>query len=88
MSKRFLLSFLDSTEKLEIGYDLSPIARFESDAGSAKPKGRPPSMPGPSPYSSNEHLYTRYTQRHVTRFIFIISQCLVLNTCKTVTLVW
>ncbi|XP_065845343.1 contactin-5-like isoform X2 [Oscarella lobularis] len=48
----------NSTEKLEVGYDLSPIARFESDAGSAKPKGRPPSMPGPSPYSSNEHLYT------------------------------
>jgi hypothetical protein len=44
-----------SHEMLELGYDVSPMIQFEADAGYSSFKGeRPPSIPGPSPYSSQE----------------------------------
>lgn len=58
------LAFAGSHETLELGYDLSPIAtsiaQYEADAGFStfKPRERPPSLPGPSPYSSQENLAT------------------------------
>ena len=49
-----------SHEMLELGYDVSPIMHYEADTGFSSFKGtdseRPPSFPGPSPYSSQEIL--------------------------------